>query len=160
MTVTPRKVCADILYSVYKNKAYLNEELKKARSKYDFSQVDYRFINEIVTGVMKNKIRIDYIIGENSSIKLNKISLYILCLLEIGVYQLIFMDKVPESAAVNETVKLTKTRSLSRSTGFVNAVLRSAIRTKETISYPTDKLRYASIYYSVPMWLVKKWETD
>lgn len=160
MTVTPRKVCADILYSVYKNKAYLNEELKKARSKYDFSQVDYRFINEIVTGIMKNKIRIDYIIGENSSIKLNKISLYILCLLEIGVYQLIFMDKVPESAAVNETVKLTKTRSLSRSTGFVNAVLRSAIRTKETISYPTDKLHYASIYYSVPMWLVKKWETE
>ncbi len=160
MTVTPRKACADILYSVYKNKAYLNEELKKARNNYNFLQVDYRFINEIVTGVMKNKIRIDYIISKNSSIKINKISLYILCLLEIGVYQLLFMDKVPESAAVNETVKLTKTRSLSRSTGFVNAVLRSVIRTKDTISYPDDKLLYAGIYYSVPQWLLKRWEKE
>lgn len=160
MKVTPRKACADVLYSVYKNKAYLNEELKKLRKNNDFSPVDYRFINEIVTGVVKNKIRIDYIIGKNSSIKLNKISLYVLCLLEIGVYQLIFMDKVPESAAVNETVKLTKTRSLSRSTGFVNAVLRSVIRTKDSISYPDDKLMYSGVYYSIPQWLLMRWEKE
>lgn len=156
MAQTPRKACADILHSVYKNKAYLSEELKAVRRRADFSAADMRFINEITTGVLKNKIRIDYVISACSSLKLKKISDYILCILEVGVYQIMFMDRVPNSAAVNECVNLTKTRSLRRSTGFVNAVLRRVAQC-DCLSYPTNRAEYIGTYYSVPQWLTDRW---
>ena len=160
MIHTARKKCADILHSVYGNKAYLSEEMKKLRKNSDFSSADMRFINEITTGVLKNKLRIDYIISCFSSIKLKKISDYILCILEIGVYQLMFMDKVPVSAAVNECVNLTKTKALRRSSGFVNAVLRKAARCGSKVEYPADRAEYISVYYSVPRHFVDRWIAD
>ena len=129
MKTNARRVVADILYNVYKNGAYLNEEIKSLRVKSNIDDIDFRFVNEITSGVLKNKLRIDYIISKNTNIKFKKISLYILAILESAVYQIVFMDKVPSSAAVNEAVKLTKTRNLSKSSGFVNGVLRSVERT-------------------------------
>lgn len=155
-----RKKCADVLYSVYKNQAYLSEELKKVRKTGDFSSADMRFINEITTGVLKNKLRIDYVISCFSSIKLKKISDYILCILEIGVYQIMLMDKVPTSAAVNECVNLTKAKGLRRSSGFVNAVLRKVSQSAGVIEYPFDKAEYISVYYSVPRHFVDRWIAD
>lgn len=160
MIHTARKKCADVLCNVYRNRAYLSEELKKLRKTCDFSSADMRFINEITTGVLKNKLRIDYVISCFSSIKLKKISDYILCILEIGVYQLMFMDKVPVSAAVNECVNLTKTKALRRSAGFVNAVLRKAAQCAADVEYPTDRAEYISVYYSVPRHFVDRWIAD
>jgi len=155
-----RRISADILYNVYKNDAYLNEELKALRKSGDFCNNDIRFVNELVMGVLKNKLRIDYIISKNINIRLKKVSTYILAILECGVYQIMFMDKVPHSAAVNEAVKLTKTKKLQRSSGFVNAVMRSILKNKDSIEYPKDKTEYLSIYYSFPKWLVEKWVND
>lgn len=155
-----RRISADILYNVYKNGAYLNEELKALRKSGDFCNNDIRFVNELVMGVLKNKLRIDYIISKNINIRLKKVSTYILAILECGVYQIMFMDKVPHSAAVNEAVKLTKTKKLQRSSGFVNAVMRSILKNKDSIEYPKDKTEYLSIYYSFPKWLVEKWVND
>lgn len=157
MKTNARRVVADILYNVYKNGAYLNEEIKSLRVKSNIDDIDFRFVNEITSGVLKNKLRIDYIISKNTNIKFKKISLYILAILESAVYQIVFMDKVPSSAAVNEAVKLTKTRNLSKSSGFVNGVLRSVERTYTTIEYPKNKNEYLSVYYSIPLWLVDRW---
>lgn len=160
MIHTPRKKCADILCSVYRNKAYLSEEIKKLRKTGEFSTADMRFINEITVGVLKNKLRIDYVIEAFSSIKPKKISDYILCILEVGVYQLMFMDKVPPSAAVNESVNLTKTKALRRSSGFVNAVLRKAAQSEGKVEYPLDRAEYISVYYSVPRHFADRWIAD
>ena len=76
-----RRISADILYNVYKNGAYLNEELKALRKSGDFCNNDIRFVNELVMGVLKNKLRIDYIISKNinmSGIGLKIVQLVIL----------------------------------------------------------------------------------
>ena len=160
MAKNARRVSADILYNVYKNGAYLNEELKSVRKIEELSQNDMRFVTELTMGVIKNKLRIDYIISKNINIKLKKVSLYILAIMECAVYQILYMDKVPHSAAVNEGVKLTKTRKLNKSTAFVNAVLRNILKNINAIEYPKDKTEYLSVYYSFPLWLVQKWEKD
>ncbi len=154
MKTNARRHAADILFNVYKNGAYLNEELKALRTKTDIDSTDFRFVNELVSGVLKNKLRIDYIISQNTNLKIKKISAYILAILECAVYQIVFMDKVPESAAVNEAVNLTKTRNLRKSSGFVNGVLRSILRTYNDVKYPQSINEYLSIYYSYPLWLV------
>ncbi len=157
MTDNPRRAAADILFKVYKNGAYLNEELNNLRRNRTLSNADMRFVNEVTNGVIKYKLRLDYIIGKNSSVKVKKIAPYILAILECAVYQIIFMDRVPESAAVNEAVKLTKTKNLSRSSGFVNGVLRSVASSYDDVDYPKTKAEYLSVYYSYPMWLVEHW---
>ena len=157
MNVNARRVAADILFNVYKNNAYLNEELKLLRAKSVLGETDIRFVNELTNGVIKNKLRIDYIISKNISIKLKKVSLYVLAIIECAVYQFIYMDKVPNSAAVNEAVNLTKTRNLRKSSGFVNGVLRNIANNYINTKYPEQKNEFLSIYYSFPVWLVDRW---
>ena len=160
MSITPRKTCADFLHSIYTKGAYSSAELNKIREKYNFSPVDLRFIKEITFGVLKHKIKIDYIISQNSNIPLKKISPYVLTILECGVYQILYMDRVPNSAAVNESVKLTKTKNLSRTSGFVNAVLHSVIRNADKIEYPKDEIEYISTFYSIPLWMCMRWADE
>lgn len=157
MTDNPRRAAADILFKIYKIGAYLNEELNIMRRSSSLSGTDMRFVTELTSGVIKYKLRLDYIIGKNSTVKVRKIAPYILAILECAVYQMLFMDRVPASAAVNEGVKLTKTKNLSRSSGFVNGVLRSIAGSCETIDYPQNKAEYLSIYYSYPVWIVEHW---
>ncbi len=160
MKTNARRLAADILFNVYKNDAYLSEELKALRAKTDINNTDFRFVNELASGVIKNKLRIDYIISQNTNIKIKKISAYILAILECAVYQIVFMDKVPASAAVNEAVNLTKSRNLRKSSGFVNGVLRSVLRTYTDVKFPQNTNEYLSVYYSYPLWLVNRWISE
>ena len=160
MNINARKLCADVLLSVYNNNSYLSETLSSLRKKYDISPIDMRFINEVTHGVMKYKIRIDYIISKNSSLRLKKISQYILCILECAVYQIIFMDRVPNEAAVDEAVKLVKEIGQNRACGFVNAVLRSISSNGGNVSYPENEIENFSTYCSIPLWLAKRWENQ
>ena len=80
-----------------------------------------------------------------------------LAIIECAVYQFIYMDKVPNSAAVNEAVNLTKTRNLRKSSGFVNGVLRNIANNYINTKYPEQKNEFLSIYYSFPVWLVDRW---
>ena len=73
----------------------------------------------------------------------------------MGIYQIMFMDKVPTSAAVNESVKLARRYGHGASAGFVNGLLRNVSKTE--IEYPSDKTEYLSVKYSFPMWLCEKW---
>ena len=138
MKVNPRRAAADIIYAVYKNDSYLSEQIKALRAKDIFSNSDIGFITEVTNGVIKNKLRIDYIISKNTSLKIKKIAPYILAIIECAVYQIAFMDTIPGFSAVNEAVNLTKTRNLRKSSGFVNAVLRNIERTIDSIEYPEN----------------------
>lgn len=154
-----RETAMLVLYAVAFEGAYSNMALKESFSKNkELSEKDKAFITNIVYGTVKMQITIDYIIGCYSKVKLKKISPYILTILRMGIYQLLFMDKVPESAAVNESVKLSKRYGHSASAGFVNGMLRNI--SKNGYRYPEEKIKYLSVKYSFPEWLVKSWVSD
>ncbi len=156
MSNLPRKKAVSMLMKIEKDCAYINIEMNALRKSGEYDEKDIRFIGELVNGVIKRKITLDYIISIHSSVKVKKISPFVLNVLRIGVYQMIFMDKVPDSAAVNECVKIVKKSSVYKSASFVNAILRSVKKEDfETISKEgTDGL---SVAYSFPEWIVKRW---
>lgn len=150
--MTARQLALKVLYEVDKENAFTGIELKKHLSASDLSGVDKAFATELVYGVVKNRTRLDYIISKYSKQKLKKISIWIINILRMGVYQIIFLDKIPLSAAVNESVKLAKRYGHQASSGFVNGVLRNVGRNGD-VEYPKGR-EYYEIYYSHPKWLV------
>lgn len=137
-----------ILYEVYANGAYPNIEIKKHLLS-DISDADKRLLVNIVYGCVQNSIYLDYIISRFSSVKLKKISQNVLLILRMGIYQIFMLDRVPDSAAVDECVKIAG-KAAYKSKGFVNAVLRNAARNKNNVSLPQSKEEYASVRYSFP----------
>jgi len=117
-------------------------------------------VRELVYGVLENQRYIDSIVSELSSINLEKIDLNILIILRIGIYQLLFLDRIPESAAVNESVNLAKIYSHKGSVGYVNGVLRKASREKNRFKIDNIKIKNENIGVSLshPDYLVKLWE--
>ncbi len=162
MDKNPREIAINILKEINENEAYSNISI--TRNIEDVvSSLDESFIREIVYGVIENKLQIDWIIMQFSKIKLKKIAPTIQEILRIGVYQIIFMDRIPNSAAVNESVKLAKKYGHKGSVGFVNAILRNISKNKDNIKLPEkDKnpIEYLSIKYSHPKWMIKKWIED
>lgn len=152
-----RECAMKVICEIEYDGAYSNLALKKALEN-DFSPQDRALITALVYGVTDKKITLDYIIGKYSKLKLKKISKYILTILRMGIYQLKFMDKIPESAAVNESVKLAKRYGHGASAGFVNGVLRNAAA--NSIEYPADKTESLSVIYSFPRELCEKWISD
>lgn len=157
--INARDTALHILYDIEYNGAYSNIALKNEfGKKRDLETLDKAFITRIVYGVEKMKLTLDYIIECNSKIKIKKISKYILIILRMGIYQLKYMDKVPESAAVNESVKLAKRYGHGASAGFVNGMLRNIARTD--VKLPKEELLNMAYKYSYPVDLCKKWCSD
>lgn len=152
----PRKKAVEILMNIEKNGAYSNIEMNKLRSTNEFSYLDLRFIGEIVNGVIKRKITLDYIISKHSSVKLKKISPFLLAVLRSGAYQILYMTKVPASAAVNESVKLVKKSSVYKSASFVNAILRK-VSENDLPKKDSADIKNLSVFYSFPEWLCERW---
>ena len=122
-----RNIALEVLYKMDESGAYsniaLDDMLKNNRKA--LSDRDVSLISQIVYGVTTWKLTLDEIIKKYSSIKLKKISIWIINILRMGIYQIIFLDKIPKSAAVNECVNLAKRYGHKASSGFVNAILRS-----------------------------------
>ncbi len=110
-------------------------------------------------GVIRWKLRLDWIINQLLSFPFNKLDPYVLNILRMSVYQIYFMNKVPEFAIVNESVTLAKAKG-KHVANIVNAVLRNLCRNKDKIKFPDkkeDPIKFLSIFYSYPKWLIKKW---
>lgn len=131
--------------------AYLNLAFKEELLKSNLSSLDTAFVKELVFGVFRNKILLDYIIRKNSSIRLKKIDKTILNILRMGVYQIYFMDKVPDHASVSESVNLAKKNASPKTVSFVNAVLRSSLRKSVDLSEIKDETERLSVEYSYPL---------
>lgn len=157
----PREIALNILYDINERGAYSNIALNRHFNENDYLRdIDRSFITELVYGVVKWKLTIDWVIGQFSSLKYKKISPWIMNILRLGVYQLLYMEKVPEQAACNESVNLSKRYGHKASSRYVNAVLRNISRNKNDIKYPgrdENILHFLSIRYSHPEWLVIKW---
>ena len=160
MTVDlPRDTALKILYEINEKGAYSNIALDRHLEAGRLGETDRGFITGLVYGTVKWRLTIDWVISQFSNIKLKKISPWILNILRVGTYQLLYMDKVPESAACNESARLAGKYGHQASTGFVNAVLRNIARNKETIKKPdknSEPVKYLSITYSHPEWMVER----
>lgn len=153
-----RNIALTALYNIEKKSAYINVELKKCLDNAEMSPADKRLVTEICHGVVKYKINLDFFIKKVSSIRLNKISPYVKNILRMGIYQIKYMDKIPKSAAVNESVKLARRFGGAKSAGFVNAVLRKIAAAD--FEYPATKEEFLSVKYSYPIFLCEKFIAD
>lgn len=154
----PREIALKALYKIEKENAYsnlvLDEIIKENKNK--ITAVDIGFISEIVYGVTTYRMTLDYIISKYSKTKLNKISIFTKNILRIGIYQIIFLSKVPKSAAVNESVNLSKKYS-GKSSGFVNAILRKvSVEDYNEIDNIKDDKERISIKHSMPKWIIEE----
>ncbi len=154
----PRKLALEALYKIDNEEAYsnivLDELLNKNRNA--LSNKDINFISELLYGVTTWKLTLDTIIQKYSKIKIKKISPWVINILRMGAYQIVFLDKVPKSAAVNESVNLCKKYGV-KSVGFVNAILRK-IEKKDYLELfeIKDEIEKISKTNSMPQWIVKE----
>lgn len=153
-----RELAVKTLYEITYNGAFSNIAVKDALVGREMSKQDKDFFSRIVYGTLDKELTLDYMISKLSKIKLKKISKYILIILRIGLYQIKFMDSVPDSAAVNESVRLARRYGHNASAGYVNGLLRNASVTE--ISYPEEKTEYLSVKYSFPKDMCEKWIND
>jgi 16S rRNA (cytosine967-C5)-methyltransferase len=161
---TPRDLALRVLNDLSRKHGFSTSSLDSLfRSKPYLEERDRAFISQLVQGAVRWKARLDWAILQSSDVSLKKISPPVLNLLRLALYQVFFLDRVPESAAVNEAVKQAKRRYPSYIVAFVNAVLRKACRIKKQLSFPDrDKnpVQYLSLVHSYPEWLVRKWLRD
>lgn len=155
----PRKIALKILLKIEQEGAYSNIELNNSLKEAELTGKDAGFCSALVYGVLERKILLDYIIRQYTTIRLKKIEVPVLNILRLGFLQLLFMDKVPESAAVNESVKLAKSMKLQKSSGFINAVMRNFVRAGCEYRLPdkSNIVNYYSVLYSTPENIVKLW---
>lgn len=154
-----REISLKILYKIDKDNAYsnilLNDSINK--NKDILNKKDIGFISEIVYGVTTWRLTLDEIIKRHSKIRLKKISPWILNILRMSIYQIIFLDKVPKSAAVNEGVNLAKKYGNKGSVGFTNAILRNIDgKDYEELFLEKDNLNKISITTSMPKWIIEE----
>lgn len=144
-----------LLGKTFSKGGYSNILLDKTLKETDMSSQDKALCSAIYYGVLERKITLDHIISGYSKLKISKINPTALNILRSGIYQLKFMDNIPDNAAVNESVNIAKKMKLQKLSGFINAVLRNFIRDGKKIKYPKDKLQRMLVEYSVPLWLAK-----
>ena len=153
-----RNIALKSLYEINTEQAYSNIVLDKFinENREKLSNLDINFISELVYGVVTWKLTLEYIIQKYSKTKIKKMSDWVKNILYLGSYQIIFLDKVPKSAAVNESVNLCKKYNF-KSVGLVNAILRKIEKSDyEEISNITNSITRISLKYSMPEWIVKK----
>ena len=155
MSVTARQTAFSILLKIEKDKAYSNIALDSAVKGCSLDSTDCAFISRLVYGVTERKITLDYIISQFLNQPLKKLKTEVLVILRIGTYEILFMDKIPVSASVNESVLLTKNNKCQFATGLVNAVLRKVSVEKENVFNSLSGEEKLSILYSAPIDLVR-----
>lgn len=157
-----RELALAILLEVEKGeKSHL--VLRSVLEKYQYLDKQERaFLTRLTEGTIERTLELDYIINQYSKTKVQKMKPVIRNILRMAVYQITYMDNVPDSAACNEAVKLAGKKGFGTLKGFVNGVLRSIVRSKEQILYPEEACteKYLSVKYSMPEWIVTMWLKD
>lgn len=159
--INERELILGILLEITRDGEYAHIALRNTLSKYQYLEKRERaFITRVVEGTLEHMMEIDYIINQFSKIKVNKMKPVIRTILRSAVYQILYMDSVPNSAVCNEAVKLAAKKGFVNLKGFVNGVLRNIDRNVNDIQYPKqdNMVEYLSIKYSMPTWILEKWK--
>lgn len=152
-----REISLKILLEYEKAEAYSNLLLDSELKKVELSDLDKAFVTKLAYGVITYIRTLDYIISKLSKVKVKKISKPIINILRLGLYQIYYLDKIPNSAIVNESVKLAKKYGHQASANFVNALLRNAGKRQKDDFFVDikDEKEKLAIYYSYPDWIVE-----
>ena len=150
-----REACLNSLVRFEKEKKYSNIELNNCIEKYNLSELDRKFFTKLFYGVIEKKLTLDFYIG-NLSEKKNK-DPFVVNILRLGLYQILYMDKIPESAVCDESVKLAKNLKNIKAAGYINAVLRNFLRKREELEDKLNKLNDLEIKYSCSSDIIRIW---
>lgn len=153
-----RQLALEAMVSIMENGEYCDKVLHGILEKYPLEQRDRAFLMRLVEGTVERCIELDYVIDHYSKLPVAKQKPVVREILRLAVYQIMYMDQVPDSAVCNEAVKLACTNHLIPLKGFVNGVLRNVVRFYEDTPYPKakDEVRHLSVWYSMPEWIVKR----
>lgn len=153
-----RTIAAAVLKDMEQEGAYSNLKLNQYFKNYNLEYKDRGFASEILYGTLRNKLKIDYMIGRFSKVDLDKMSSWARNIIRTAVYQIFYMDRVPDFAAVNESVEIAKAKD-RKAASFVNGLLRGILRNKEAFNKidVKDSVKRMSIEYSHPEWFIRKY---
>ena len=154
---TARQIALDLLVKMDTSGAYSNIILDNMFTAEKTMPRDKAFVTAVFYGVLERKMTLDYLIRYYSSVEFDKISVAVVQILRMGFYQLLYMDSVPESAAVNESVALMDYAGIPQAKGFVNAILRKIEKTAyEEFFQIKDDIERISKTTSMPEWIIKE----
>lgn len=155
-TTDSREIILDILLEILEKGNYSHVVLRQALGKYQYlEKQDRAFISRVAEGTVEYCITIDAVIDSCSKVKVRKMKPVIRTLLRMSVYQILYLDRVPDAAVCNEAVKLAEKRRFQGLKGFVNGVLRTVSRQKDSYRFDDWERRY-----SMPDWLIELWKTS
>ncbi len=155
-----REAALAVLYEVEHKGAYANLALDRALSRYGDDGTKNSLVTELVNGTIRMRKHLDWVLNLFLSKKLEAQNPWLLEILRMSVYQLLFMDNIPDYAIVDEACDLTRCKTGGRLSAVVNAVLRNIVRNRANIEYPDpvqEPVKYLSVYYSHPEWMVTRW---
>ena len=157
--VNTRDLVVEILLLVTRDGQYSHIALNQVLGKYQYlDKSDRAFITRVVEGTLERMIELDYITDQFSKVKVKKMKPVIQAIIRSAVYQLKYMDSVPDRAVCSEAVKLAVSRGFGGLRGFVNGVLRSIARNLDSVQYPPEGTKeYLSVRYSMPPWILEQW---
>lgn len=154
--INVRAVILELLLEITARKEYSHVAIRGALEKYQYlSKQDRAFLTRVTEGTVERMLELDYIINQFSKVPVNKMKPVIRNILRMSVYQIKYMDRIPDSAVCNEAVKLAQKKGFASLKGFVNGVLRSIIRGIGSVTYPG-----VSVQYSMPEWIVEQWTAE
>lgn len=158
-----RRLAYQALYDVLEKDAYANITLQSIMGKYTLKKEESHLLTELVYGVLRKYNYLLWIISQMSKQPLKKLHPSVRILLCISLYQLLYLTRIPESAAVNESVKIAKKLTHQGNVRFINGLLRNYLRQKETIVIPSETenpLLHDELTYCLPGWLIQRWEKE
>ncbi len=159
--VNLREIILGMLMKITEEEAYSHVVLRQTLEKYQYlDKRDRAFMTRCTEGTLEYMLQLDYIIECFSKVPVYNMKPLIRNLLRMSVYQMKFMDSVPDSAICNEAVRIAQRRGFYNLKGFVNGVLRAVARGLDSVSYPTaqeNREAYLSVKYSIPLWILRKW---
>jgi len=157
---SPRGLAVRVLSRIEQTDAYLDKLLESEMRVSALDTRDRRLLTEIATGVVRWQRRLDWVLRQYYRGDYDRCTRIVRNAMRVALYQILHLDRVPVSAAVNESVSIVKGIDGSRAAGIVNGVLRSVVRQRGSIAWPdrsVDEIRYLSIMYSQPRWMVRRW---
>ena len=159
-----RSIVLEILLEIERSDAFGSNVIKQVLDKFDYMESqDKAFVKRLAEGTLERKIELDYVLNQFSKVPVHKMKPLIRCLMRMSVYQILYMDSVPDSAACNEAVKLAEKRKFHTLKGFINGVLRNVSRNKEQIVWPDaekDWKKALSVKASMPEIILDLWEKE
>ena len=160
--VDARNTALEVLITLDRKRQTLDGILDDISPRTDsLSKRDRALFNALIYGVLRWRGRLDYIVNHFSHTPLKKIENSVLNILRLGLFQIIYLDRIPDSAAVNTSVELTRHIGASRAAGFVNALLRKSAANYGSVVFPTlkgDPVAFFSTGHALPHWLARRWQ--